>query len=85
MPMENYGEFKHDHVSLYLICVTMHYSPGVHTEARHSGMCIPGARSTRCLACIMFELTPQCGMGLQYQPSDSWQALECREREFVYI
>ena len=27
--MENYGEFKHDHVSLYLICVTMHYSPGV--------------------------------------------------------
>ena len=29
MAMENYGEFKHDHVSLYLICVTLHYSPGV--------------------------------------------------------
>ena len=30
MAMENYGEFKHDHVSLYLICVfNMHYSPGV--------------------------------------------------------
>ena len=29
MAMEKYGEFKNDHVSLYLICVTMHYSPGV--------------------------------------------------------
>ena len=27
--MENHGEFKHGHVYLYVICVTVHYSPGV--------------------------------------------------------
>ena len=29
--MGNYGEFKHDRVSLYLICFTVQYSPGVLT------------------------------------------------------
>ena len=26
MAMENYGEFKHDHVSIYLICVRMYHN-----------------------------------------------------------
>ena len=36
MAMENYGEFKHDHVSLYLKCVTMHYWPGLSKPGQYS-------------------------------------------------
>ena len=31
------------------------------------------SRSTRFLACIVIELTPLCGMWLQYQPLNTWQ------------
>ena len=63
----------------------------VHTAARYNGMCIAVymalvcSWSTRFLACIMIEFTPQHGLRLQYQPSDSLQALVCAGSLSLFI